>query len=144
MLGAAAIRTSRRLEHAGIPPCRPERGLPSGGTPRPRRGCRRIREFLGGSQHASQSVPIARIQHPGMRRSLFAFFVVSGFCSLVYEVVWIRLAMASFGVTTPFVSIVLSVFMGGLALGSFAAGRLARRTEQRPPAHDLRLYGAAE
>ena len=41
----------------------------------------------------------------------FSFFVVSGFCSLVYEVVWLRLAMAAFGVTTPFVSIVLSVFM---------------------------------
>src|SRR5881409_1055503 len=54
----------------------------------------------------------------------FGFFVISGFCSLVYEVVWLRLAMAAFGVTTPFVSIVLSVFMAGLALGSWAAGRL--------------------
>ncbi|OLD93386.1 MAG: hypothetical protein AUG80_20795 [Candidatus Rokubacteria bacterium 13_1_20CM_4_68_9] len=54
----------------------------------------------------------------------FGFFVISGFCSLVYEVVWLRLAMAGFGVTTPFVSIVLSVFMAGLALGSWAASAL--------------------
>lgn len=48
----------------------------------------------------------------------FGFFLVSGFCGLVYEIVWLRLAMAKFGVTTPMISIVLSVFMAGLALGS--------------------------
>jgi spermidine synthase len=72
----------------------------------------------------------------------FNFFFVSGFCSLVYEVVWLRLAMASFGVTTPLVSIVLSVFMAGLALGSWGAGRVSAR-----PMHGgtlLRLYATAE
>ena len=29
---------------------------------------------------------------------------VSGFCGLVYQVVWLRLAMAAFGVTAPLVS----------------------------------------
>jgi hypothetical protein len=48
----------------------------------------------------------------------FAFFFVSGFCSILYELVWLRLAMAQFGVTTALVSIVLSVFMGGLGAGS--------------------------
>ena len=79
-----------------------------------------------------------------MRRWLFAFFLVSGFSSLVYEVVWIRLAMAAFGVTTPFVSIVISVFMGGLAVGSFAGGRLAARTEGSSPSRFLRFYALAE
>src|SRR5262249_33990317 len=75
----------------------------------------------------------------------FAFFIVSGFCSLIYEVVWLRLAMASFGVTTPLVSIVLSVFMAGLALGSFGGGRLARRLETGTgSALPLRLYAVAE
>lgn len=75
----------------------------------------------------------------------FAFFIVSGFCSLIYEVVWLRLAMASFGVTTPLVSIVLSVFMAGLALGSFGGGRLARRLEAgKAAALPLRLYAGAE
>jgi spermidine synthase len=77
-------------------------------------------------------------------RWFFAFFLVSGFCSLVYEVVWLRLAMAAFGVTTPMISIVLSVFMGGLALGSWATGRLARRMEHLSPASLLRLYALAE
>jgi hypothetical protein len=40
----------------------------------------------------------------------FIFFFVSGFCSILYEVVWLRLAMAQFGVTTALVSIVLSAF----------------------------------
>lgn len=78
------------------------------------------------------------------RRWLFAFFLVSGFCSLVLEVVWLRLAMARFGVTTALTSIVLSVFMGGLALGSWGAGRLSRSIATRPPALALRLYAAAE
>ncbi len=74
----------------------------------------------------------------------FAFFLVSGFCSLVYEVVWLRLAMASFGVTTALVSIVLSVFMAGLALGSWGVGRLTRGLETQPAATPLRLYALAE
>ena len=76
-------------------------------------------------------------------RWFFVFFCVSGFCSLVYEVVWLRLAMAEYGVTTPLVSIVLSVFMAGLALGSWGAGRLARRLEGHATAL-VRLYAAAE
>jgi spermidine synthase len=78
------------------------------------------------------------------RRWLFGFFLVSGFCSLVLEVVWLRLAMARFGVTTALTSIVLSVFMGGLALGSWGAGRLSRAVGTRPPALALRLYASAE
>ena len=74
----------------------------------------------------------------------FAFFLLSGFCSLVYEVVWLRLAMAKFGVTTPMVSIVLSVFMAGLALGSWGGGVLARRLQRSGPAAALRLYGLIE
>src|SRR5437773_11001137 len=72
-----------------------------------------------------------------------ALFFVSGFCSFVYEVVWLRLAMAQYGVTTPLVSIVLSVFMAGLALGSWGMGRVMRRLEGRVTAL-VRLYAAAE
>ncbi len=74
----------------------------------------------------------------------FVFFLVSGFCSLVYEVVWLRLAMAKFGVTTPLVSLVLAIFMAGLALGSVGGGALARRVATKPAGVPLRLYGMAE
>jgi predicted membrane-bound spermidine synthase len=77
-------------------------------------------------------------------RAFFGFFLVSGFCSLVYEVVWLRLAMAQFGVTTPTVSIVLSTFMAGLALGSWGAGVLARRLADRSAVVLVRAYAGAE
>jgi predicted membrane-bound spermidine synthase len=74
----------------------------------------------------------------------FVCFFLSGFCSLVYQVIWLRVAMAGFGVTTPLVSIVLSVFMAGLALGSWTGGRLVHRFESKPAAFFIRLYGAIE
>ncbi len=74
----------------------------------------------------------------------FAFFFLSGFCGLVYQVVWLRMAMADFGVTTPLVSIVLSVFMAGLALGSWGAGRFVRRFRTREAPFFVRLYAATE
>jgi spermidine synthase len=73
----------------------------------------------------------------------FAFFFISGFCSILYELVWLRLSMAQFGVTTALVSIVLSMFMAGLGLGSWISGRLLRRYElDRVSA--LRVYALTE
>ncbi|MGE0455478.1 MAG: spermidine synthase [Vicinamibacteria bacterium] len=77
-------------------------------------------------------------------RLFLGLFLASGFCSLVYQVVWLRLSMAQFGVTTPQVSIVLSVFMAGLGLGSLLAGRAARRFASASSSLPLRLYALAE
>jgi MFS family permease len=77
-------------------------------------------------------------------RWYFSFFVVSGFCGLVYEIVWLRLAMASFGVTTALASIVISMFMAGLGLGSWGAGILTRRVLAADAPRSLRLYAMAE
>ena len=74
----------------------------------------------------------------------FFFFLVSGFCGILYELVWLRLAMAQFGVTTPLVSIVLSMFMAGLGLGSWAAATFIRRYEERVNFPPLRLYALCE
>jgi spermidine synthase len=73
-----------------------------------------------------------------------AFFLASGFSALVYQIVWLRLAMAEFGVTTPLVSIVLAMFMAGLGFGCWAAGRLARYFEGSSAAGFLRSYALAE
>ena len=72
------------------------------------------------------------------------FFFLSGLCSLVYELVWLRLAMARFGVTTALVSILLSVFMAGLGAGSWLAGRWVRRYGDRIKFPPLRLYAICE
>jgi spermidine synthase len=74
----------------------------------------------------------------------FAFFFLSGFCSILYELIWLRLAMAQFGVTTAMVSIVLSTFMAGLGAGSLLAGHLVRKYAQRLTSRPLRLYAVAE
>jgi spermidine synthase len=74
----------------------------------------------------------------------FLFFFVSGFCSILYEIVSLRLAMAQFGVTTALVSIVLSMFMAGLGLGSWGAGRAIRQYGERIRISALRLYALAE
>ena len=77
-------------------------------------------------------------------RWYFGFFFVSGFCSILYELVWLRLAMAQFAVTTALVSIVLSAFMIGLGLGSWGAGRFVRRRAHSFGSTALRLYALAE
>jgi spermidine synthase len=74
----------------------------------------------------------------------FVLFVGSGFCSILYELIWLRLAMAQFGVTTALVSMVLSMFMAGLGFGSWAAGRLIRNLEGHSKLSPLRLYALLE
>jgi spermidine synthase len=74
----------------------------------------------------------------------FIFFCISGFCSVLYELVWLRLSMAQFGVTTAMVSIVLSVFMAGLGLGSWASGRWLRHSDGTASFPALRVYAGIE
>jgi spermidine synthase len=66
-------------------------------------------------------------------------FVLSGATGLIYEVLWARMLGLVFGATTFAISAVLAAFMGGLALGSAWAGKLAARIK-RP----LRAYGFME
>jgi spermidine synthase len=61
----------------------------------------------------------------------FAFFFVSGFCGILYELVWMRLSMAQFGVITALASIVLSIFMAGLGAGSWAVGAVVKSRGQQ-------------
>ncbi|MBC7999217.1 MAG: fused MFS/spermidine synthase, partial [Leptolyngbya sp.] len=60
-----------------------------------------------------------------------ALFFASGLSSLIYQVAWTRHLVLIFGSTTLATSTVLAVFMGGLALGSFFAGRMTDKL-QRP------------
>jgi len=58
----------------------------------------------------------------GMSRlPLFALFLLSGFSGLVFEILWVRISSLALGVTVYAVSIVVSTFMGGLALGGWLA-----------------------
>ncbi|MBI4585679.1 MAG: fused MFS/spermidine synthase [Planctomycetes bacterium] len=67
---------------------------------------------------------------------VYLCFFISGFGGLVYEVVWSRLFVYTMGSSHLSIAVVVSVFMGGLALGSALGGLLADRA-----ASPLRLYG---
>jgi spermidine synthase len=75
------------------------------------------------------------------QKTLFFVFFISGFCSLLYQLVWIRLAFAAFGVNTPVLSAVLSFFMAGLALGSWWGGHWASRS---PKINPILFYSLSE
>jgi spermidine synthase len=81
---------------------------------------------------------------PAMRRRLFVLFFLSGFCSLVYQMVWTRLAFASFGIITPVLSVVISIFMLGLSVGSWAGGRLIAGWVRRTGVSAIYFYAGAE
>jgi len=78
------------------------------------------------------------------KRVLFLVFVASGFCGLLYQVVWIRLALSAYGVITPIVSVVVSVFMLGLALGSWLGGRWIAPLSRATGVSAVAYYAAAE
>jgi spermidine synthase len=73
---------------------------------------------------------------------VLACFFVSGLTGLTYEILWTRMIVKIIG-SSPFaVSIVLTVFMGGLGLGSYIAGRSIDRIAE--PRRLVRLYGLLE
>ena len=78
------------------------------------------------------------------KKTIFLMFAASGFCGLLYQVVWMRLAFAAFGVITPVFSVVISVFMAGLAIGSWAGGRWIDDGRRRSGLPAVGLYGLAE
>jgi spermidine synthase len=71
-------------------------------------------------------------------------FLISGFCGLLYQVIWLRLAFTEFGVITPVISVVLSVFMFGLAIGSWATGKFVGPLTAKLKLNPIVLYGVAE
>ena len=72
---------------------------------------------------------------------LFCFFF-SGLAGLIYQILWLRMIDKVVG-SAPFaVATVLTIFMGGLALGSYLAGRTIDRISSR--ANLLSLYGKLE
>lgn len=62
-----------------------------------------------------------------MRIAIPTIFFVSGVTGLIYEITWMRLFSVVFGNSTYALSVVLAVFMAGLALGAMLFGRIADR-----------------
>lgn len=110
--------------------------LPSGGGPRsPGIGetgdCRR----LGAVAHADRG---SRASHR-LRAAIPVAFLFSGVSALFYQVIWLRQLSTVFGNTTVAISVTLAAFMTGLAVGSYALGRLGDRG-----ARPFRIYAWLE
>jgi spermidine synthase len=73
---------------------------------------------------------------------VLCFFFISGMTGLIYEILWTRMIGKIIG-NSPFaVSIVLTVFMGGLGLGSYLASRYIDR--RNTPGELVKIYGVLE
>ncbi|MFO7560932.1 MAG: fused MFS/spermidine synthase [Desulfobacterales bacterium] len=73
---------------------------------------------------------------------ILSCFFVSGLTGLTYQILWTRMIVKIIG-SAPFaISIVLTVFMGGLGLGSYLAGRTIDRVKN--PLTLVRIYGILE
>ncbi|MBP8303285.1 MAG: hypothetical protein KBE04_04065, partial [Phycisphaerae bacterium] len=75
----------------------------------------------------------SRLQHdtpPRMAGFVLICFFVSGLTGLIYEVLWTRMIVRIIGAAPFAVSIVLTVFMAGLGLGSLLAGRTIDRIRE--------------
>jgi spermidine synthase len=70
---------------------------------------------------------------------IYLLFFLSGAAALVYQVVWVRSLTLVFGGSHLAVTVVLSVFMAGLAAGGYLAGRIVDRV-----ARPLILYAQLE
>jgi len=72
--------------------------------------------------------------------SLLGFvFFLSGFASLLYQVIWQRLLTLYYGVGTVSISLIVSVYMLGLGLGALAGGFLAERVQNK-----IKMYATIE
>ena len=79
-----------------------------------------------------------------MTAGVYLLFFCSGAAGLIYQIVWVREFGNVFGNTVYSASLVIAVFMCGLGLGSYLAGRWADRHYLDGPGVLLRAYGSME
>lgn len=80
-----------------------------------------------------------RMRLAAPRSLYFAIFAISGFSGLIYESIWSHYLKLFLGHAAYAQSLVLIIFMGGMALGSWLASRYSER--RRSP---LLMYAGAE
>jgi len=76
---------------------------------------------------------------PLYRTLTYTIFTLSGFTSLIYEILWAKQLSLVYGTTIIAVSIVAATFMAGLAFGSIIIGRYIDRHSEH-----LRIYALLE
>ncbi|MFN3587731.1 MAG: hypothetical protein ACK4UT_09525, partial [Moraxellaceae bacterium] len=64
---------------------------------------------------------------PRLQFTLFALFALSGFAGLIYESIWSHYLKLFLGHAAHAQTLVLGLFMGGMAVGAWLAGRYMHR-----------------
>src|SRR5690349_21940559 len=79
------------------------------------------------------------LKHLRSRATLFLLFTVSGFAGLIYESIWSHYLKLFLGHAAYAQTLVLALFMGGMAIGSWLCSRGSQRWRNL-----LRGYALAE
>lgn len=66
-------------------------------------------------------------------RLMLVLFLCSGFSALIYQIVWQRALFQAFGVNIESITIIVSIFMLGLGIGSLTGGMLSKLFPKRLP-----------
>lgn len=74
-----------------------------------------------------------------MRFIFLLVFFLSGFAGLIYQIVWQRVLTTYFGVENISFTLIVSIFMFGLGIGSIIGGIIADRSK-----HNVLIYSAIE
>ena len=69
-------------------------------------------------------------QENSRRRALLGIFVVSGFTGLIYESIWSQYLKLFLGHAAYAQTVVLMIFMGGMAIGAWLVGRYSARLQR--------------
>src|SRR5581483_7855811 len=87
---------------------------------------------------ALAAVPEPAERPAGAGRAIFfALFAASGFAGLIYESIWTHYLKLFLGHAAYAQTLVLAIFMGGLALGSWIAARFGGRWRDQLGAYAL-------
>jgi spermidine synthase len=72
---------------------------------------------------------------------LALLFFASGFGAILYQLIWQRMLYALVGINVEVVTLIVSLFIGGLGIGSLLGGRASRADD---PARLVRRFAAVE
>jgi len=89
---------------------------------------KKIAPLLEAFHAMTPPLPAIAQRAPALQYALFALFAVSGFCGLIYESIWAYYLKLFVGHAAYAQTVVLVVFIGGMAIGAWLAGRFAERT----------------
>jgi hypothetical protein len=84
--------------------------------------------------------PVAPITARGAPLLVAGLFLLSGFAAILYQLVWQRRLYALVGINIEVVTLIVTLFIGGLGLGSLAGGAASRAAG----VHLVGLFAAVE